>query len=535
MLCGMGVFGAYAENMPDDLIKGSVKLRTPDGSDQPIVTYYYSDDYFRGSGKTDNEHLRTMSAIAAFYITGDSQQPVEEYSGLLRSFGYKNIVAYDLELRAKDSIGTLLACKTIDGVPVIAVELRGDDYADEWASNFLAGLSGDMSGFSDAAQKVIDRIQAYLYQMGMKKAKFWITGYSRAGAVANLVGRELNEHPDLYETTADDIYVYTFEAPKCTDEPIAYENIHNIVDSSDIITMLYPGIWPAGRNGVDIEIGDAEETFMTKQFVIEEPYIIDYKETELTPFISEFADLVGNNVDRTTYADQVEEHLSSLAEMYFSLSDDEQSSLLAFFTKVGENIQNDLRFKLVVFGILLNATSEATIKSVIALITDNINLAVEEVGKPVGDEDFAVITEAVPALIRAFMPVVKADVSRWKTDENGYATNISMYYLTSFFANIKDIVSHHFNYNVFKKLEALDSYYAKRADVLLGDTDGNGKVDIVDATLIQRFDTNLCTLDEAAQMRSDINKDGSANIIDATFIQRYATLLPAPDGIGKPI
>ena len=68
--------------------------------------------------------------------------------------------------------------------------------------------------------------------------------------------------------------------------------------------------------------------------------------------------------------------------------------------------------------------------------------------------------------------------------------------------------------------------------VILGDTDLDGKVTIVDATCIQRhlaaFSTN--SFDEKA---ADIDEDGKVTINDATAIQRHLASLPTNQNIGE--
>ena len=70
--------------------------------------------------------------------------------------------------------------------------------------------------------------------------------------------------------------------------------------------------------------------------------------------------------------------------------------------------------------------------------------------------------------------------------------------------------------------------------VILGDTDLDGKVTIVDATCIQRhlaaFSTN--SFDEKA---ADTDEDGKVTILDATAIQRHLASLPTNQNIGKPM
>ena len=47
-------------------------------------------------------------------------------------------------------------------------------------------------------------------QKGTASVKIWITGYSRAGAVANLVAARLDEDSSYSQK---DVYAYTFSAP----------------------------------------------------------------------------------------------------------------------------------------------------------------------------------------------------------------------------------------------------------------------------------------------------------------------------------
>ena len=70
--------------------------------------------------------------------------------------------------------------------------------------------------------------------------------------------------------------------------------------------------------------------------------------------------------------------------------------------------------------------------------------------------------------------------------------------------------------------------------VILGDTDLDGKVTIVDATCIQRHLVGLSTnsFDEKA---ADADEDGKVTILDATAIQRHLASLPTNQNIGKPM
>ena len=71
---------------------------------------------------------------------------------------------------------------------------------------------------------------------------------------------------------------------------------------------------------------------------------------------------------------------------------------------------------------------------------------------------------------------------------------------------------------------------------ILGDADGSGEVDTVDATMIQRRVTQIkVPYDDAQLMNADVDGDGILTIVDATFIQRYCTKVTTPYKIGEAI
>lgn len=79
-----------------------------------------------------------------------------------------------------------------------------------------------------------------------------------------------------------------------------------------------------------------------------------------------------------------------------------------------------------------------------------------------------------------------------------------------------------------------NSFFICEYDVLIGDTDGSGAVETIDATLIQRVRSGLNTkIDDSLWKRGDINSDGSTDIIDATYIQRCVAKLDTPYPVGQ--
>lgn len=68
--------------------------------------------------------------------------------------------------------------------------------------------------------------------------------------------------------------------------------------------------------------------------------------------------------------------------------------------------------------------------------------------------------------------------------------------------------------------------------VILGDTDGNGKVDINDATTLQRYLAEYEMTESFKIGAADTNEDGEITIVDVTFIQKWLAQLPSNEKIG---
>ncbi len=72
------------------------------------------------------------------------------------------------------------------------------------------------------------------------------------------------------------------------------------------------------------------------------------------------------------------------------------------------------------------------------------------------------------------------------------------------------------------------------APVKLGDANGDGEVDSVDATIVQRAATKIqVPYSEEQLMCADVDGDGSLTIVDATFIQRYDSKIAVPYPVGE--
>ena len=72
--------------------------------------------------------------------------------------------------------------------------------------------------------------------------------------------------------------------------------------------------------------------------------------------------------------------------------------------------------------------------------------------------------------------------------------------------------------------------------LILGDADGNGAVESIDATCIQRYLAYIdVPVSDVTLLRGDVDGSGKLDIIDATYIRRYLANLTTPYDIGSKI
>lgn len=270
-------------------------------------TFYYTDDYFspsaihetsstslKWSDLTENElSLASTSfdlTVAAYasnennVLTATSRSWDNTYypgkdknaRAMLETCGFTNFESYGTYDQApiNDSIAYVIASKPITvwdetsqsnkDFTLIAVAVRGAGYGAEWASNVTIGdtatnklpANGRHWGFDKAAKDVCASIQAYLTAHNITSdAKYWITGFSRAGAAANLVAGYVTDGAEsIYHTRQRDVYGFTWECPKGaakTENALNYKNIHNIINAMDAVPKVSPDAFQHQRLGVD--------------------------------------------------------------------------------------------------------------------------------------------------------------------------------------------------------------------------------------------------------------------------------------------
>lgn len=253
-------------------------IQTASNKRKMNVPAVYSDEiFFKDSTKFHNFLARQSIglALASFNIELDySDEKNIDFidddftNGTLYNYLYSlgfGVIRVDdyFKETSEYTIGTAIAKKKIekDGeeCTLIAVAIRGGNYKNEWQSNLNAGDSIRHEGFDSAATLVTDRVLSYITTLDqLDNYKVWITGFSRAGAIANLVAANLN---NSLLFSKEDVYAYTFAAP----EPVfdyfdleKYDNIFNIVNASDFIPQFMPLEWDYRHYGVDYYLPGAE-------------------------------------------------------------------------------------------------------------------------------------------------------------------------------------------------------------------------------------------------------------------------------------
>ena len=76
--------------------------------------------------------------------------------------------------------------------------------------------------------------------------------------------------------------------------------------------------------------------------------------------------------------------------------------------------------------------------------------------------------------------------------------------------------------NITEDTTITAQYEKIEAEILIGDVDGNGKVDTFDAVVVLKYAAEMIQLDDNQLKAADTNKDGTVNTFDAVLILKYA-------------
>lgn len=256
--------GGEGEKTGEIEVEMDASLTTNESRGSYKLTLNYDDELFKSSAKIYDVNLSSLS-FAASIATATKERGTKFFTDI----DFENITshAYDSD-PTNDSIGYFMAHKSIDEFELVTVAFRGFNYGLEWANNFVIGKTGNHEGFNARGEEVYQDLQSYINTYAKDKTlKLWINGYSRAGALSNVLS-SLILKGDKVNVTQDNMFVYTFEAPASLSEEnaVAYQNVHNIINEADLIASIPPVSYGLKRCGVDHQIYDANVSTLVKQF-----------------------------------------------------------------------------------------------------------------------------------------------------------------------------------------------------------------------------------------------------------------------------
>lgn len=168
-----------------------------------------------------------------------------------RSIWDNDHVAFTAGWKYIPEVNTTLWCVVVRGTPKNA----------EWFSDFNLGENngGDHQGFKLAAEEALDSLDEIVELKGKGKNVFLFTGHSRGAAVSNIMAAR---YTSKYQT-----FGYTFACPAVsTHADNSLQNIYNINNKGDVITILPLEDWGYRRNGKTYEFAFSNAPVFTTHY-----------------------------------------------------------------------------------------------------------------------------------------------------------------------------------------------------------------------------------------------------------------------------
>ena len=245
------------EKTDDNALKDDeVEVRLPANLNGNVSGYdirlRFDDAFFKEDAKEFNQELALLSLGNTF--TTSSMDLIEAFYSRLQFDTNIKYTGY-IDSPTADSIGYSIAHKKIGDSDLLAISIRGFNYGQEWSNNFYVGETGNHAGFEARSAEIFNDLKGEIEFHNYQNVKLWITGYSRGGGISNVLAHQILSSEEI-DIAQEDMYVYTFEAPRGLSEEnaIAYPNVHNIVNNGDLVTYVAPEEYGLYRCGVDQEI-----------------------------------------------------------------------------------------------------------------------------------------------------------------------------------------------------------------------------------------------------------------------------------------
>lgn len=236
----------------------------------------------------------------------------------LSNLGYENIVTFAFQHTDSTKIGVCIASRVKNNLLQIAVILRGTT-GDEWYSNFDIGYMAEHSGFAKAADYAELKLSDYVFThtIGMEP-EFFVTGYSRGGAAANILAKRLCDRYGLERVCA-----YTFAAPATTISRRVnrYNTIFNLVRNEDFFTRVPLAGWGYTKYGRTISLSDIGDMTERYREITGEDYIGFTKQGPVDNFLCAAMTLAPNVHAYYERRREVGEKRLSLYEFMRSVAD----------------------------------------------------------------------------------------------------------------------------------------------------------------------------------------------------------------------
>ena len=240
-------------------------------------TLRYNDNDFH----LDLARLSLAKSLASYAAKGDYSTKDRNITLFHQELGFREIESnsFYVSKPEQNSIGVQFALKRYFTFTMVSIAIRSGGYQAEWGGNFRFGKQGHHEGFEIAAKEVLKLLNEYIQKHRLFKAKrirFWIAGYSRGGAVANLVSAELlhqlHEGSEevikeatkiqLHPKAKTRVYAYTFETPLAAffnTQNDCQKCIYNIYSPKDLVPSIPFAYMGFKRYGTDILI-DVDDT-----------------------------------------------------------------------------------------------------------------------------------------------------------------------------------------------------------------------------------------------------------------------------------
>ena len=223
----------------------------PDISDERTDWEFpYSDDFFSIPSEEFSITMArgSMGLTVSAYRGGEAAMGLQ-YETYLCGAGFTDIYSFGYDKTpTADSVSGVIGMKRIGDCTVIAAAACGQGYGNEWASNFKVGSGERHEGFNSAARLFEEHLTKYMEENGIEgRKKLWVSGFSRASAIGNILAADSIESGEF-----DEVYAYLFGVPRTTRQPVRYKGIYNICGQYDPVPSVPLQSWGFERYGTDL-------------------------------------------------------------------------------------------------------------------------------------------------------------------------------------------------------------------------------------------------------------------------------------------